>query len=234
MNKRKDEDIDELLIDYALGELDADEQARVEVMLAERPELMREAKALKRMVARMGVSMIVPSPRLVSRTRHAAYEARAKRHGRRGTLAAALRRPVTAGAAALVVVALVVAVVGPRVWSPGRDRAPTSVGAAATITQELRSFLESDLEHLRALSYGRAPAVEDFSEPAGQAMLLAEKPGCTEAQRTLLQDIAAVWREGYTRVNSVGYLSSEIIMELRDLVVEKRLVERIEEELLGL
>ena len=35
MKGRRDKDIDELLIDYALGELEADEQARVEVMLAD-------------------------------------------------------------------------------------------------------------------------------------------------------------------------------------------------------
>jgi len=226
--KPKDEKIDELLIDYALGELDPDEKTRVELMLAERPELMREAKALKRMVARMGVSMIMPPPRVVSRTRHAAYEARAKRPGWRGTFVAALRRPVTVAAAALVVVALVVALVGPRIWSPGTDEGPRPIGAAATVSQELKAFLDRSLEHMRALSNSQAPAVQDFSEPAAQAMLLAEKPGCAEKEAAVLKDIAAVWRKGYERVNSVGYLSQETITELRAIVVEKRLVERIE------
>jgi hypothetical protein len=218
---------DELLIDYALGELDPEERARVELMLAERPELMREARALKRMVARMGVSMVIPPPRLVSRTRHAAYEARAKRRGWRGLLPAALRRPVTAAAAGLVAVALVVALVGPMFWSGGRDETLTPVGNAATMPDELKSFLVQSLGDMRTLSRGEAPAVEDFSEPAGQAMLLEEGP-LSPPQRAVIADIEAVWRHGYDRVNAVGSLSGEIIAELRELVGRKRLVERIE------
>ncbi len=223
-----DKEIDELLIDYALGQLDPAETRRVELMLAERPELMREARALKRMVSRMGVSMIMPPPKLVSRTRHAAYEARAKRHGWRGILPAALRKPVTVAAAGLVVVALVVALVGPTFWSTSPEEGPTPYGVAATISADLNSFLESNLEYMRALARGEPPDLEDFSVAAAQATKLAERTEFTDAQLAVLEDIEAVWRHGYNRVNSVGYLSDKIIVELKGLAAKKHLVERIE------
>jgi len=225
--KPDENNIDELLIDYALGELDADETARVELLLAERPELMREARALKRMVSRMGVSMIMPPPRLVSRTRHAAYEAQTRGRGGRRILRAALRRPATLAAAGLVAAALVVALVGPGLWS-GSDEQPPAIRQAATISEELKSFLEHNLEEMRALSRGEAPAEEDLSRPAAQAMLLLKKQPLAPPQRAVLEDIEAVWRHGYERFSSEGHLSDETVAELRELVTRKRLVERTE------
>jgi hypothetical protein len=222
--KPDENNIDELLVDYALGELDADETARVELLLAERPELMREARALKRTVSRMGVSMIMPPPQLVSRTRHAAYAARSKR---RGILHAALRRPVTVAAAGLVAAALVLALIGPGLWS-GTDDQPTAIGQAATISEELRTFLEHNLAEMRALSRGEAPAEEDFSRPAAQAMLFLEEQPLAPPQRAVLEDVEAVWRYGYERVSSQGRLTDETLAELKKLVTRKRLVERTE------
>ena len=187
---------------------------------------MREARALKRMVSRMGVSMIMPPPRLVSRTRHAAYEARTRGRGGRRVLRAALRRPATVAAAGLVAAALVVALVGPSLWS-GSDDQPTRIGQAATISEELKSFLEHNLEDMRALSRGEVPAEEDFSRPAAQAMLLQEQP-LAPPQRAVLEDIEAVWRYGYERVSLEGHLSDETVAELKELVTRKRIVERTE------
>jgi len=215
--------IDELLIDYALGELDADETTRVELLLAEQPELMREARALKRMVSRMGVSMIMPPPRLVSQTRHAAYNARSRP---RRILRAALRRPAAVAAVGLVAAALVVALVGPGLWS-GSDDEPTGIRQAATISEELQSFLEHNLEEMRALSRGDAPAEEDFSRPAAQAMLLLKQP-LAPPHRAVLEDIESVWRYGYDRFSSEGRLTDETVAELKELVTRKRLVERTE------
>jgi hypothetical protein len=224
----KENNTDELLIDYALGQLDPDEQTRVELMLAERPELMREARALKRMASHMGVTMIMPPPRLVSRTRHAAHEARARRRGWRELALAALRRPVTAAAAALIIVAFVVALVGPSLWQTPPEEGLVRTTQAGTILPDLGSFLESNLGYMRALSRGEAPGVDDPSVPAGEAMELAKKPGVTEAQHAVLEDVEAVWRLCYKRVTSDGYLSGKTIKELKALVDEKRLVERLE------
>jgi hypothetical protein len=221
---------DEMLIDYALGELDPKDAARVELLLAEHPELMREARALKRMVSHMGVSMVMPPPRLVSRTRHAAYEATAGRRGWRGLLWAALRRPVTAAAAGLVAVVLVIALVGPSLWSP---TGPTSIGSPAELPESLRVFFEKNLVYMKALSRGERPDVEDYSVEAGKAMLLAEEKGVDSAQLLLLQDIEGVWRVGYERANSGRVRSEAIIAELKGMVQDKKLVERLEAQLAG-
>jgi len=227
--KNREKDIDELLIDYALGEIDPEDKGRVELMLAEKPELMREARALKRMAAHFGVSMIVPSPRLTSRVRHAAYEARAGRGGWRRLVWTAFRRPIAAAAAGLVAVALVVALVRPWLWGPSDQGSGThQIGTAATMLPELKTFLQEDLRQLQALESGQALDPEDFSVAAGSAMMLAEKAGVTDAQRAVLQDIKAVWEHGHNRVNSFGRLSDDIIVEMRDLAAQKRLVERIE------
>ena len=228
--KPNDENRDKLLIDYALGELDTEETTRVELMLAENPELMREARALKRMVSRMGVSMIMPPPKLVSRTRHAAYEARAKRRGWHSILPAALRRPAIAAVAVLAAAVLVVAFVGPSMWPPPEPATP--IRAAGTMPQELRPFLESNLGHMRALANGEFPDIGDFSVPVGQAMLLQEKPLTDDEQLALLKDIETVWRLARDRADPTGQLSAKTIEELADLVAEKRLLERTE-ELLG-
>lgn len=219
----RDDNLDDLLIDYALGEIDPADKARVELLLAERPELMREARALKRMVSRMGVRMITPAPRLVSRTRHAAHEAGAKR----GTRAWLVRRPVLASVAGLVVLAFLVVMVGPAIWSPGPGKTPTAVGEAGTVgmPNEVNAFLQKSLEEMRALDAGRAP--DDLSERAGQAMLLQQKP-LSDEQRAVLQDIEALWGEGYKRINLAGQLTDDIIMELKGMAAEKKLAERIE------
>ena len=130
---------DEMLIDYALGEIDPEETARIELLLAEHPALMREAHWLKRMVSHMGVSTVMPPPRLISRTRHAAYEAAATRRGWRGLLWAALRRPVTVATAGLVAVVLLVALVGPALWSPPDAGDPTDAGGPTDIGQAATS-----------------------------------------------------------------------------------------------
>jgi len=217
----KDENLDELLITYALGEIDPDDKARVELLLAERPELMREARALKRMVSHMGVSMITPPPRLVSHTRRAAHEAGAKRR----TRAWLVRRPAVATAAGLVALALLVVLVGPSFWSPGDDETETRIGAAATMPQELKTFLESSLAEMRALADGQVP--DDPSERAAQAMLWLKEP-LPKAQYAVLQDIKVVWQEAHNRINSAGQLTDDIIVALREMAADKRLVERIE------
>jgi anti-sigma factor RsiW len=219
----KDDNLDDLVIDYALGEIDPADRARVELLLAERPELMREARALKRMVSRLGISMISPPPRLVSRARHAAHEAGAKR----GTRAWLVRRPVLASVAGLVALALLVVLVGPSIWSLGPGKPPKAVGEAGTVAMphELNAFLLKSLEDVRALTQGRVH--EDLSERAAEAMLWQKQP-LPEAQRAVLQDIEALWREGYKRINLAGRLTDDIIMRLKGLAAEKRLVERIE------
>ncbi len=226
--KKKDQDIDDVLIDYALGQLDPNDTARVELMLAERPELMREARALKRMVSHMGVSMIVPPPRLVSRTRRAAREARARRPGWRGVLPAALRRPLVPAAAGVVVLAIVALLVVPGLLPsrPGDVTTPhyTTPG---TLGEELTSFMQSSLSEMRTLARGKDPGVEDPSERAAQAMLWQKEP-LPEAQLEVLHDIETVWRTAYERAGPAGILSDETITELQDLVAQKRLVERIE------
>jgi len=224
--KKKDQDIDDVLIDYALGQLDPNDTARVELMLAERPELMREARALKRMVSHMGVSMIVPPPGLVSRTRRAAREARAGRRGWRGVLPTALRRPLVPAAAGVVVLALVALLVVPGLW-PTRPGGPTSISDAGSTQQRLVSFLQGSLDEMRTLARGQAPAVEDPSERAAQAMLWQKEP-LPKAQLDVLHDIETVWRTAYERAGPAGILSDETITELQDLVAQKRLVERIE------
>jgi len=93
--------------------------------------------------------------------------------------------------------------------------------------QKLKSFLERNLEYMQDLARSEPPAIEDFSEPAAQAMLWRKQP-LEQEQLAVLEDIEAVWRTGYNRVNSKGLLSDEIIVELKDLVMEKHLVERIE------
>jgi len=221
--------IEDLLIDYALGEIGPEDKVRVELMLAEDPGLMREARALKRMVSHMGVSMVMPPPRVAGRVRHAAYEAASRRGGWRRLVWSALRRPVTAAAAGLVVVALLVALIGPSLWhGPGRKPPTYPVGSAGTIAPDLKAFLEDNVRRLDALQHGEALDPEAFSPVAGNAMLLAEKADVPAAQRDLLLDIAAVWKHGHERFYAVGYLSDEIIVELKGLAAGKQLVERIE------
>jgi hypothetical protein len=225
--KKKDEHIDELLIDYALGQLDPTDKARVELMLAERPELMREARALKRMISHMGVSTIVPPPRLVSRTRHAAYQARAKRRGWRGIVPAALHRPLVPAAAGVVVLAIVAILVVPALLPSRPGDGPTHIGGPGTLGEELTSFMQSSLDDMRTLARGEDPAVDDPSERAGQAMFWQEQPLPT-AQLEVLRDIETVWRTAYERAGPAGVLANETITELQHLVAQKRLVERIE------
>jgi hypothetical protein len=172
--------------------------------------------------------MIVPPPRLVSRTRRAAREARAKRRGWRGVLPAALRRPLVPAAAGVVVLAIVALLVVPALWPsrPG-EPPPISVSDPGSTQQKLMSFLQASLDEMRTLARGRAPAVEDPSERAGQAMLLQKEP-LPKTQLEVLRDIETVWRTAYERAGPAGILSDETITELQDLVARKRLVERIE------
>ncbi|MBN1916391.1 MAG: hypothetical protein JW889_00665 [Verrucomicrobia bacterium] len=223
----KQTNTDDLLIDYALGEIDPKDKVRVELMLAQNPELMREARALKRMASHMGVSMITPSPQLTSRVRHAAYEARARRGGWR-FIGDALRRPMTAAVAGLVVAALVIALVGPSVWRTSDQGTTTSpVGDAGSMPEDLRTFLRANQQQLQKLRRGEALDSERFSIAAGNAMVLAEK--ATDSQRAVLVDIEVIWRHGHDRVNSVGYLSDDIVMELKNLAAQKQLIDRIEQ-----
>jgi len=229
------ERIEHLIIDYSLGELDSSESAAVEEHVKTCPRCSEALGEVRRAVSGLShCEMVEPPAALCEGVREAVWK---RAFGRRtvfsviaGLAESFVRRPVLAGASALVLIGaaiLLFVTLGPRSPEEKPDGI-TRIDIRARVLRELRDYL-SESEELMSAALGtkgrEALASHDkdyWLLLIANAMELRERRPL-DRHSALLSDLEGLYR----RILACGgKVDQEKMDGIRQLIAEKRLKER--------
>ncbi len=229
--KRECEKLERLVMDYALGELDPAEVELVEEHVRTCPGCAEALVEVRQITGALSEQeMLAPSATGCESVREAVRESAL---GRRGLVTAIsdlaasfVRRPVLAGATALVAVAAVVLALtlpGPQSGKEGPGGREW-VGRSGTFPWKYRRYLSESKRVMSSIVGADAAEVltsQDWKTWVAQAMQLREKG--VEAYEPLLEDLEELYStiDGFQRK-----FGDEEIRQIREFISGRMLIER--------